>query len=199
MQLVETLLRKVLASVGKHEIAIIDSLLLSPARIKHRRVDRGHARDVGIRLGRHIQPARPRSLHHRETFQRIAQATAVDVDDMQRGACNRRRSNHLAHRFNRGTRFEPPRAAHMGVDRQPPLGREPEHVNHFQSRRAGCVLNAHSNRQSASVQFRTQPLPNRFDLFRRSGMFGCRPALRQDCSRRQRCPEHRGPCRYMAR
>ena len=126
---------------------------------------------------------------------------------MQRSPCNRRCSNHFADRLNRRTGFDASRTAHVGIDGHTALGGETEHINHFQPRCSGCVLNAHPNRQATRIEFRSQALAYRFDLFRRGRLIGGRPALGQNlgCTSvvsndlgRQRRAEHRSPRRHMA-
>ena len=91
----------------------------------------------------------------------VAQARAVDVHDVQRSACDGSRSNYFADRLNRGAGLDAARAAHMGVDRHPPLGGQTEHVNHFQPSCSRRVLDAHPDSQAAGVKLGAQSLPHR--------------------------------------
>ena len=68
----------------------------------------------------------------------------------------------------------------MRKHRDTALGGQSEHVNHFQPRRSGCVLDAHPNRQSSRIQLRAQALPYGFDLLRCGRLVGRWSALRQD-------------------
>src|SRR5579863_7147417 len=86
MQLIEALFRQVLAGVGNDEIAVVDAQLFAPSGIEYRGVDGRHAGDVGIRLGGHVEAASASTFDQRDAFQRVAQTSAVDVNNVQRGA-----------------------------------------------------------------------------------------------------------------
>src|SRR5579864_197651 len=88
------------------------------------------------------------------------------------------------------------------------LGGEAENINHLESRRTGRVLNAHSDAESAGVQFMLQALFDSADLLGCSVLVGRRAALwqnflnarvRPDIPRVQRRTEDQRPRRYMAR
>src|SRR6516225_8790783 len=89
MQFVETLFGEALAGARKHEVGIGSKDLLLPTRIEKRRVDLRQTGDVRIRLGSDVEAASARSGNHTQTFRRLAQATAVDVYDVQRRSGDR--------------------------------------------------------------------------------------------------------------
>ncbi len=91
---------------------------------------------------------------------------------------------------NRRARLDAPGAAHVGIDRQLALGGNSEHVDDFEPRRAGSVLNAHADAEGAGVEFVAQALLDALDLFWRGGLVGGGSAFRQDGSVRQRCAEN---------
>src|ERR1700675_4864613 len=96
----------------------------------------------------------------------------------------------------------------MSVDRQFPLSRKTEHLNHFESGGSRRVLDAHAYSQAASIQLRTQARAYGVDLLWRCGLVCGRPALGQNFgntrmgsggSGRQWSAEHLSTSSHMAR
>ena len=207
MKFVKAFLGEMLAGFGKHEFVVADAKFFLPARIEERRVQRRHTCDVGIRLGGDVEAACACAFHHGKTFQRVVQAAAVDVHDVQRRTRDGGRSNHFADRLNGRARLDLSGAAHVRVNRHPPLGSETEYFNHFQSRCSRCVLDSHPNGQSAGVQLRAQLLLHAFDLFRCSVLIGGGATFWEDLrdagvnffsTSRQRRAEDLSACSHMA-
>ncbi len=180
MQFIEALFGQVLAGIGKNEIAVVDAQLFAPAGIKQCGIDCGHAGDVRVSLCRNVEAASPGSFDQRNAIQGIAQASAVDVNDVQRGACDRGRTNHFLHRFDGGARLHASGATQVGVDGQLALGGHAEHVDDLEASRAGRVLDAHADAECAGIEFLAQALLNAFDLFGRGRLVGSGSAFRQD-------------------
>ena len=207
VQFLEALFGEVLAGVGQDEIAVIDAQFFAPSGIEQRGIHRRHAGDVGIRLGGHVESARARAFDQRNAFERVEQAGAVDVNDVQRRAGDRGCADDFLDGLNGRTGLEASEAAHVRIDRQLALRGHAEHVDHFESGRARCVLNAHADAECAGVEFVAQALLYLLDLLGRCWFIRCRSALGQDLgnagtrvnhARIQRCTEDQRPRRGMA-
>ena len=206
VQFVEALFGEVLAGVGKNEIAVVDAEFFTPSGIEERGIDGGHAGDVGIRFGGDVETAGAGSFDQRNAFERVAQAGAVDVNDVQRRAGDGGCPNDFFDGFDGGAGLDAAGAAHVGVDRELALGGDAEHVDDFEARGSGSVLNAHADAECAGVEFVAQALLNALDLLGSGGLVGGGSAFGQDL-RNARCgpwlpsqrrAENQSACRYVA-
>src|SRR5438128_9702945 len=142
-----------------HKIRIVHAELFSPAGVEERRVNLRRAGNVRIGLGGHIKSAAACAGNHAQTFGSLAQATAVDMGDMQRRTGDRSRSDDLAHRFDAV-------APAMHEHRHAAFGGDAKHLDDFLARRPRRVLNTHADAKAARVEFVPQPLLHTFYLFR---------------------------------
>ena len=161
-------------------LLVVDAQLLAPSGIELRGIDNRHAGDVRIGFGGDVEAASTGSRDERDAFERIGQAGAVDVNDVEwrTGDCGC--SDHFLDRFNIGAGLQASETADVGVDGYLSLGGNSEHVDYFEARGAGCVLNAHANAEGAGVEFVTQTLLDLLYLVRGGGIVGPRPALGQN-------------------
>ncbi|MGA9793726.1 MAG: hypothetical protein WBQ43_23945, partial [Terriglobales bacterium] len=63
-------------------------------------------------------------------------------------------------------------AAHVSVNRNSPLGGQTEGINDFPAGGSGGVLDAHADRQAASVEFGAQAIFDPRELFWCRGLVG---------------------------
>jgi hypothetical protein len=126
--------------------------------------------------------SRPRagSGDERDAFQRIAQAGAVDVNDVQGRAGDGRRADDFFDGLDRRTRLDAACAPHVGIHRQLALGSYAEHVDHLEPRGPWDVLNAHADAERAGVELIAQALLNVSNLFGGGRFVGRGSAFRQD-------------------
>jgi hypothetical protein len=197
----------VLAGVGEDETTVVDAQLLAPAGIEERGIHGGHAGDVGISFGGHIEAAGACAFDQRNAFERIDRAGAVDVNNVQRRAGDGGRADDFLDSFDGRAGLEAPEAPHVRIHREFAFGGDAEHVDHLESSRARSVLNAHADAESASVEFVTQALLNLLDLLRCCRFVRSRTALGKNlgdagaginCSRVQGRAEDQGSRRRMA-
>src|SRR2546423_1526108 len=91
VEFVEAFFGQVLSCVWKNQVTVTDaSLPFLPSRVEDRRVDKSHTRDVWIRFGGYIESAGPRSFDHGKALRSLTQASAIDVDNVQRSAADGR-------------------------------------------------------------------------------------------------------------
>src|SRR5215468_5323691 len=96
MQLVEALFGETFTGIRQHKLRIIDTKFLLPSRVEERRVDCRHASIVRVRFRAHVESASTRTGNHGEALWGIAETAAVDMNDVQRDARDRRPANNLA-------------------------------------------------------------------------------------------------------
>ena len=198
MEFVEALFGEVLASVGKDQIAVVDALFFAPSGIENGGVDGRHAGDVGIGFGSDIEATGARTFDHRNALQRVAQAGAVHVNDVERCAGDGGGADDFLRGLNGGTWIDAASAAHVRIDRQLALGGHAEHVDDFETGSAGSVFNAHPDAESAGIELVAQTLLNALDLLGRGRLVGGGPAFRQNSSGGQGRAENQGARGYVA-
>ena len=74
---------------------------------------------------------------------------------MKRCAGDGGSTNHFADRFDAGTGLMPTRASDMDEDGNVPLGSQPKHIDHFETRSARYVLKPHTDTQRAGIELVT--------------------------------------------
>src|SRR5205807_8262429 len=127
---------EVVAGTGKHEIVVVHAEFLAPPRVEQRGIDGSHAGDIGISLVGHVEAAGTRSFDEREALRRVAQASAVDVNDVQRRARDRGGSDYFFDRFNRRAGLDAAVTAQVSVDWQLAFGGDAKRVDDLEARGA---------------------------------------------------------------
>src|ERR1043166_910823 len=114
MELFKSLLGEAFSSLRQHQIVISNAEFFLPAGIEQRRVDGGHTGFIGISFSGHIQTASTRSRYQPNAIERLRQATAVDMDDVQGSAGDCGRSNDLTDGLDAGSGLMLTATAKMG-------------------------------------------------------------------------------------
>ncbi len=165
----EALRSQALAGGGPLQVAEADPALpLLPALVEDRRPQVGHARGVRVGLGRDIEPARACPLDHRQAQRSLAQSHAGDVDHVYAGAGGRGVGDHFLQGVDHAG-LQRAAVAHMDVERNLALRRQPEQLQHLGARFVRQVGDAKSDPERAFVQPAANPRQHVGELFRRSG------------------------------
>ena len=189
MQLVEALFGEALSGLGEQEVAVGDAHALLPAGAEDGGVYGGHAGDVGVGFGGDVEAAGAGSFDHGEAFEGVAEAGAVDVDDVEGGSGDGGGSDDFGDGFDGGAGFDAAGAADVGVDGQAAFGGEMEDVEDFRAGGAGGVLNAHADGEASGIEFCAEALEDGCDLFGCGVLIGCGAGFGQDGSGGQRGAE----------
>src|SRR5580698_388245 len=206
VELFKTLLGQMFSGFGEYEIAVVYPQPFFPSGIEQSRVDGSHAGNVGIGFSGHVKAAGAGAFNQRDAFQRIPQASAIDVDNVEGSAADGGGADYFFHRLDGGAGLHASETAHVGVDGKFTLGGDTKHVDDFEPGRSRSVLNAHTDAEAAGIDFVAQPLLNFGDLAGRCRVVRGWPALGQDvgnagmvrAGRRQRSAEDQRPRCGMA-
>ena len=102
------------------------------------------------------------------------------MNDVQWRPSDGGRADDLLNRLDVRSGLDSAGTAHVRVYGELAFGGDAEHINHFETRGAGRVLNSHTDAERSSINLFAQPLLYPDDLFGSGGLAGGRAAFGQD-------------------